>query len=116
MDLVKKELEFEINNERFIMTFDMKSIATYKELSGEPFVLGEEKLKNFDDEAIINFIASTLRRKEEPDKPLGLEVINGDLVFYLFELTGYVIYLVNMSLPEAPKESKKKEEIQVKKI
>lgn len=106
MDLLRKELKFEIEKEKYLMTFDMKSIAIYKELTGEPFVLGEKKLRNFDDETIIYFIASTLRKEYEPDKPLGMEVIEGDLVFFLFELTFHVITLVNMSLPEET--SKKK--------
>ncbi|MDU4952976.1 hypothetical protein HF846_13940 [Clostridium cadaveris] len=106
MDLVKKVKEITIENEEFIMTFDMKSIAVYKEITGESFVAGTQKLFDFDDEAIINFIASTLRRKSEPDKPLGKEIIEGDILYFLLNHTNDVIMLVSDSLPD--KSSKKK--------
>lgn len=100
MDLVKKVREFNIENEKFIMTFDMRSIAVYKELTGDSFNRGVSKLLGFDDEAIIYFIASTLRREETPDTPLGQEVIEGDLIYFLINCTMEVINLVAESLPE----------------
>lgn len=106
MDLVKKAKDITIEDEEFIMTFDMKSIAVYKEITGESFVAGTQKLFAFDDEAIINFIASTLRRKSEPDKPLGKEIIEGDILYFLLNHTNDVIMLVSDSLPD--KSSKKK--------
>ncbi|WP_462427198.1 hypothetical protein [Fusobacterium varium] len=106
MDLVKKTKDITIEDEEFIMTFDMKSIAVYKEITGESFVVGTQKLFNFDDESIINFIASTLRRKSEPDKPLGKEIVEGDILYFLLNHTNDVIMLVSDSLPD--KSSKKK--------
>lgn len=106
MDLVKKVKEITIENEEFIMTFDMKSIAVYKEITGEAFVLGTQKLFSYDDEAIINFIASTLRRKSDPNKPLGNEIIEGNILYFLLNHTEDVIMLVADSLPD--KSSKKK--------
>lgn len=107
MNLVKKVKEINIENEKFIMTFDMKSIATYKELTGTNFNRGTHKLFQYDDEEIINFIASTLRREENPDTPLGREVLDGDILYFLINHTLDVITLVAESLPEG-KENKKK--------
>lgn len=108
MELVKKIKEINIEGEEFIMTFDMKSIATYKDITGTSFNRGATKLFQFDDEAVIYFIASTLRRKETPDIPLGNEVVQGDLIYFLLNHTMNVIELVAESLPEN-KNSKKKE-------
>lgn len=108
MELVKKIKEINIEGEEFIMTFDMRSIATYKEIAVTSFNRGATKLFQFDDEAVIYFIASTLRRKETPDIPLGNEVVQGDLVYFLLNHTMDVIELVAESLPEN-KNSKKKE-------
>ena len=110
MNLVKKVKEINIENENFIMAFDMKSIATYKELTGTNFNMGAHKLFQYDDEAIINFIASTLRRQEKPDTPLAREVLDGDILYFLINHTMDVITLVAESLPES-KDNKKKESL-----
>lgn len=106
MDLVKKEKEIQIEDKSYIMAFDMKSIATYKELTGNNFNRGVHRLFSYDDEEIINFIACTLRNKSTPDKPLGAEVKNGDILYFLLNHTGDVIDLIADSLPN--NNSKKK--------
>lgn len=106
MNLIKTVKEIKIENEEFIMTFDMKSIAVYKELTGESFVKGNGELFKYDDEAILNFIASTLRRKEEPKKPLGAEILEGDILYFLLNHSTDVINIVASSLPDK-KDSKK---------
>lgn len=110
MELVKKKREINIENEKFIMTFDMRSIATYKELTGNNFNMSIHKLFQYDDEEIINFIASTLRREETPDMPLGQELLDGDVLYFLLNHTMDVITLVAESLPEG-KNDKKKESL-----
>ena len=87
MNLTRKEIEVSIDGEDYIMTFDNRSIATYKEIIGKPFTQGYSLLLQGDDEAVLDFIASTLRRKSEPDKPLGKEVLEGDVLFFLTTLT-----------------------------
>lgn len=108
MNLTRKELNLNIDGEDYIMAFDNRSIATYKEIIGKPFTKGYASLLQGDDEAVLDFIASTLRRKSEPDKPLGKEVLEGDNLFFLTTLTNHVIILISMSLPDKPKNSKKK--------
>jgi hypothetical protein len=99
LDLVKKKLELKIDNKEYIMCFDMKSIATYKELTNTNFCNAIENLFNSDDETIIYFIASTLRYKDKPEEPLGKEVVEGDTLFFLLNLRYKVIDLVYLSLP-----------------
>lgn len=99
MELVKKIKEINIENEEFIMAFDMKSIATYKDLTGRFFSRGVSELFKENDEEIIYFIASTLRRRETPNIPLGKEVLEGDILFFVMNLKIMAIELVMMSLP-----------------
>lgn len=101
MSLLKEKLELKIDNEDFIMMFDMKSLAVLKSLGVINFSEAFTKLRSFDAEATIQFIASTLRKKETPDEPLGKDFIeNGNLILALDELNLYVIKYVALSLPE----------------
>ncbi|MCX0353493.1 hypothetical protein LI064_03010 [Clostridium perfringens] len=107
MSLLKKKLDINIDGEEYVMMFDMKSIAIYKELTKENFAEGFLKLQLFDDNAAINFLACTLRKKENPNEPLGKEYIeNGNLLLGLAVLRLDAIEYVNMSLPEVKKGKK----------
>ena len=64
MNLVRKEKEIKIGKEEYIMFFDMNSIVTYKEITKQSFSEGVKKLFEEDDEEVMYFIASTLRKKE----------------------------------------------------
>lgn len=109
MNLLKKSKELTIENEEFVMEFDMRSIASYKELFNSSFTKGVIDLFKYDDEEILKFISCTLRRKEEPTKPLGREVLEGDVLYFLLNHKDDVIELVAMSLPsESSNNSKKK--------
>ncbi|WP_338630321.1 hypothetical protein [Clostridium baratii] len=107
MNLLKKKLEIEVEGKQYVMMFDMKSLAVYKELTNKSFAEGFLELQLFDDEAAVNFIAATLRTKENPDEPLGKEFIEkGNILFGLAVLRLDAIEYVNMSLPEVSKEKK----------
>lgn len=108
MDLIKKTIDIKIGNEEFVMAFDMRSIATYKELTNRFFTQGVARLFKEDDEEIIYFIASTLRQKETPNEPLGKEVLEGDILYFLLNLKFTVIELVASALPSSEDNSKKK--------
>lgn len=108
MNLLKKRLDFNIGDKGYVMMFDMKSIAVYKQLTGKSFSKAIGKLFEEDDEETLNFIASTLRAKENEDEPLGNEVINGDTLFYLLNFKFKVVELVALSLPTGENNSKKK--------
>lgn len=107
MSLLKKKLNITIGNEKYVMMFDMKSLAIYKELTEESFSIGYLKLQVFDEEATLNFIACTLRKKEEPNEPLGKKFLDdGNILLGLITLSADVLNYVNMSLPEIKKEKK----------
>ena len=108
MNLLKKELKKEIGGEKYILTFDMKSIAIYKELTGRTFSSGLANLFKEDDEETIYFIASSLRREEDPKNPLGIEVLETDVLFLLLNMKWEIIDLVAQSFPK-DNTSKKKE-------
>lgn len=108
MNLSKKIKELTIENEDYILTFDMKSILVYKELSGKTFTKGVEGLFQADDEECIYFMASMLRRKDNPGEPLAEKVINGNVLDLLINLKLEVIDFVLDSLPTDDKNSKKK--------
>ena len=84
----------------------MKSILTYKEMSGKTFTQGIEDLLLGDDEEVIYFIGSMLRRKEKPNTPVSEEVYEFNLIACLVELKNDVIKIVIDSLPQ--EDSKKK--------
>ncbi len=108
MNLVRKEKEIKIGKEEYIMFFDMNSIVTYKEITKQSFSGGVKKLFEEDDEEIMYFIASTLRKKENKDKPLGKEALKGDILQLLLLHKWDAIELVSASLPQADDSEPKK--------
>lgn len=99
MNLVRKEKEFKIGEEEYVMYFDMTSIVVYKELTKRFFTHGVQKLFEQDDEEIMYFMASTLRKKDNPKKPLGQNLFEGDVLQLLLTHKWDVIELVAQSLP-----------------
>lgn len=99
MDLIKKKKQVEIDGVEYILFFDMKSIIVYKELTGRFFSKGINKLLILDDEEIVYFIASTLRRKDNEDEPLGEEVLKSDILYFLINFKNIVINIITESLP-----------------
>lgn len=100
MNIIKKTVDLTLNEEEFIACFDMKSIMTYKELSGESFLQGMQKLANLDEEVILNFMASTIR-KDEKSKPLGKKLLNEyDVLGLLINYTEPIMKLIADSMPQ----------------
>lgn len=108
MNLVRKEKEIKIGEEEYIMYFDMSSIVMYKELTNRFFTHGVNKLFEQDDEEIMYFMASTLRRKNNPKKPLGKEIFEADILQLLLMHKWDAIELVSASLPQADDSEPKK--------
>lgn len=107
MSLLKEKLELKIDNEDFVMMFDMKSLAVLKSLGVINFSEEFSRLRDFDMGATVRFIASTLRKKESLDEPLGKDFIeNGNLILALDELSLDVIKYVSLSLPEVERGKK----------
>lgn len=108
MNLIKKQEQINIDGIDYVICFDMRSICKYKELTGRFFSTGINKLLQLDDEEIIYFIASTLRKKDNEEEPLGIEVLEGDILTYLINFKNIVINLIVKSLPTGENNSKKK--------
>lgn len=107
MGLGKKVIEInDFEEEKLIMTFDMQSIVTFRELfPNENFMDTLVKLNEFDDLSVIKFFAITLRRADKPNKPLGMEFNDMNLMYFLLYHVNDVMELVNSGLPQ--EESKK---------
>lgn len=101
INIVRPEKDIKIGDKEYKMFFDMHSIATYRDISGKPFSMGVGKLFQEDDEEVMYFIASTLREKSNPEKPLGREALKGDVLQLLLMYKWDAIELVSMSLPSA---------------
>lgn len=95
---VVKEIEFQ--GEEFIVTFDMRSVATYKEISNKGYVQSIPELGKMEDEAVINFLGATMRRKETPKQPIGAEIYNMDLASLLLSHNGVVVDVVMGATPQ----------------
>ncbi|MGL5190916.1 MAG: hypothetical protein ACRC7S_14840 [Cetobacterium sp.] len=106
-NLSKKIIDVEIDNKKYIATFDMKSIEVYKEISGGSFILGYSKLIAFDDKATIDFLGATLRPEESPNEPIGIKIYDMNLIELLVVHSALVVKLVFDSLPKAKNVKKK---------
>lgn len=106
-NLNKKIIDIEIDNKKYIMTFDMKSIEVYKEISNKSFVLSVTDLTRFDDKAIIDFMAAAIRPEDDPTTPIGAKIYDMDILDLLLNYSSVVIGLVLGSLPNK-KDAKKK--------
>lgn len=108
LNLVKKSVELTIDEENFIMTFDMRSIVTFKELTGKNFVASTSKLGEFDDELLLGFMGATIRREENPLTPIGKEIYEMDILRLLVDQSWNVINLIVGSMPQGDLKSKSK--------
>ena len=101
MNIVKKTRNIMIGNEKYIMAFDMRSIAIFKELTGKSFLQSSARLGLLEDEIVLGFIGATLRKAEEENKPLGKQIYDMDIMYLLLNLSETVIELVTSSLPQS---------------
>lgn len=103
-NLLRKVENIKIDEKDYILAFDMESIEVFKDLTGKGVVASLDKLAALDDETILYFIASTLRKKED-DKILGRTLLNGeyDLFSLVIKLFPVVLSIVNNGFPQATK-------------
>lgn len=102
--LIKKEINIESLGE-YVMFFDMTSLVMYKE-KNKSFIGAINKLLMYDDATILDFIACTLRKKSNPDKPVGFEEVEKNPILYLLSCGMHAVNTVVESFPE---NNKKKE-------
>lgn len=118
MSNLKRKIEnIKIDNKDYILAFDMTSIDTFQDLTGKGVLASLNDLNRFDDKIVLSFIASTLRRKEDIEKPLGRELFNGnyDLLALEIMLLPTITVILNAGFPIA-KGNKKKIKYKKKKL
>lgn len=108
MSLTKLTYEYEINGEEYILVFDMKSIALFKEMTGENFLEATAKIGQLDAGIILAFLASSLRKKSQPDEPLGDEIQKFNIIELIYTFHNDVIEIVLDSMPKGDVKRKKK--------
>lgn len=108
MNVVVKQEELEINGEKFIMRFDMKSIPVFKQMTGKSFLQSVAKIGSFEDDAILGFLAATLRPINNPDQPIGGKIREFNILELLVRYNGKVIDLITSGMPQSDRKSKKK--------
>lgn len=112
INIVKKVKEITLGDKDYIMTFDMRSIPVFKELSGgKNFLASTHLLGQFDDEVHIAFMGATIRSKDTPTIPIGAEVFEMDTISMLMGLSWDIIEIVTGSMPQSnagPKVKRKK--------
>lgn len=107
-NLNKTVKEIEFCGVEYIVTFDMRSIAAYKKMTSKGYVQAIPDLAKLDDEAVVNFLGATMRKKETPKEPIGAEVYDLDLAGLLFSFNAIVIDIITASMPQGSPGKKKK--------
>lgn len=93
MNLVKKVIEID---ERYSMYFDMESVLMYKEAK-DNFTEGYNKILKSDIEATLDFIACTLRDKENGNHPVGFDFIALNPLFFFCNFQDKVFDIIASS-------------------
>lgn len=106
-NLSKEIIKLKIDKDDYIMTFDMKSIEVFKELTNESFILSTSKLISFDDATVLAYMASTIRPIDDEENPLGVKLYDMNILNLILNYSGLVIQTVLKNLPKS-KNGKKK--------
>lgn len=110
-NIVKKVREIEVQDEKYIMAFDMASIPVFKELSGgKSFLKSTAKLGDFDDETHLAFMGATIRPIDDKDTPIGKKIYEMDVLEMLMSFNWTVIDIVTSAMPQDHKKTEKKPE------
>ena len=110
MSNLKRKIEnIKIDNKDYVMAFDMTSIDVFQELTGRGILASLGDLNRFDDKIVLSFIASTLRSKDDIEKPIGKELYNGDYDLLALEimLIPTITLILNAGFPKAKNNKKK---------
>lgn len=97
----RTEKKVVIENTEYLLAFDNISIRVYKELYKVSFMQTFNLLGEWDDVAIINFATACIREIDDPDKPLGVELLQRhDLISILLGCGSAVVEMVISGLPQ----------------
>ncbi len=115
-NLTKKSKEIILGNKKYIMCFDMNSINLFQELSGMGFLNAIHLINKYDDKALLYFMASSIRPKDNPEVPIGEKLFEFDIIGLLLSHTLDVIQLVSASMPQVSNNKKKVQQKQKRKV
>lgn len=100
MNVGKKIKKIKLDGVDYVMAFDMKSIRTFKELTGKSYLQSASEIGRFDDELMLGFMGATIRTVEAPEEPIGEEVYNMNILYLLTEHCWDIIAFVAESMPQ----------------
>jgi hypothetical protein len=112
----KKYIEIILENKKYIMCFDMNSINLFQELSGMGFLNAIHLINKYDDKALLYFMASSIRPKDNPEVPIGEKLFEFDIIGLLLSHTLDVIQLISASMPQVSNNKKKVQQKQKRKV
>lgn len=109
MSLMVKFRKINLEGEDMYCVIDMRTIATYKRITGESFLKGIQKIAEMDEEVILNLLASSLRYDVDGE-PVGVEFLNKyNPIALLTNTIDMLVELIEDALPKTtPGEVKKK--------
>lgn len=100
MSLLVKAKPITIEDEKLYCVIDIKSIATYKDLTGESFLKAVQRVADLDDIVLINLLASCLRRTPDGE-PVGMEyVARFNPLALITDTMDDIVELLESSLPK----------------
>lgn len=100
MAIGRRETKVVIGDTEYLLAFDNLSIKVFKDLYNKNFMNTFALLGNWDDEAIIDFATATIRDVDNPDVPLGKELLERhDLIEILLGCGNAVVEYVVAGLP-----------------
>lgn len=109
MSLLKKSRKVTIEGKSYVMMFDMKSVAMFREITGQTFTNAMPNLFAGDDFTILGFLGATLRPASNIKAPVGHDIFNAEKFDSLGLLLNHgkeVTALIAQSLPKT--DTKKK--------
>lgn len=109
MSLLLKVKKVKLDDIELYCVIDMKTIATFKQLTGESFLKAIQRIGDMDDMVMINLLASSLRETPDGD-PVGLDYLSKyNPLALITELMEDVAELIQDSMPkEGPGVTSKK--------
>ena len=109
MSLLVKAKKIKLEDAEMYCKLDMKSIETYKNISGESFMKGIQRISEMDEGVILNLIASTVRHTIDGD-PVGKEFLEQfNPIALIMEMIDPLMELVEDAMPKSkPGDVKKK--------
>lgn len=99
-NLIKKTKKIILGDKEYVMCFDMTSVNMFQEFTGMSFLNALHLINKYDDKALLNFMACSIRPVDNPEEPLGEALFEFNVIGLLLAHTLDVIELVSSSMPQ----------------